>query len=162
MKKLHLAVLPALLLAVIVSCSESVVPRNGDTRSFSRLCDLFASPPAEYGTVPFWVWNDEVTEEEIDLQLKELADAGAGGVFIHPRPGLVTPYLSDRWFELCEYSVHKAEELGIGFGLALPHALRRARQDGMGHGPQVKAGDPCRAAGSGRRPRVCEWLAAGG
>ena len=34
-------------------------------------------------------------------------------VFIHPRPGLITEYLSDEWFELYKYAVEKGKELGM-------------------------------------------------
>jgi hypothetical protein len=60
----------------------------------------FADPPSEYRSAPLWVWNDRVTKEEIDTLLPDLKAHGIGGVFIHPRPGLITPYLSDEWFEL--------------------------------------------------------------
>lgn len=38
---------------------------------------------------------------------------GFGGAFVHPRPGLVTEYLSDEWFDLYKYSVEKGKELGL-------------------------------------------------
>lgn len=87
---------------------ESVAQRN-----FKELAAKFADPPPEFRSAPLWVWNDDVTESEIDKQLAELKAGGMGGVFIHPRPGLVTPYLSERWFELCKYTVDKARELGL-------------------------------------------------
>lgn len=81
--------------------------------TFSELEKIFSNPPVEYQSAPLWVWNDELTEKEIDKQLQELKAGGMGGVFIHPRPGLVTPYLSDQWFALSKYTVEKAEELGM-------------------------------------------------
>jgi len=81
--------------------------------SFGRLKELFANPPAAYRTAPFFVWNGEVTEADIDRYLADFKEQGIGGVFIHPRPGLITEYLSERWFELCRYTVEKAKKLGL-------------------------------------------------
>ncbi len=81
--------------------------------SGAKLKVLFAAPPAEYSTSPFLVWNGEVTEAEIDAHLKAFHDQGVRSVFIHPRPGMITPYLSDRWFELCRYTVDQGRKLGM-------------------------------------------------
>jgi len=32
---------------------------------------------------------------------------------VHPRPGLLTEYLSDEWFHLFDYTVQKGKELGM-------------------------------------------------
>jgi alpha-L-rhamnosidase len=74
---------------------------------------LFADPPAEYRSTPLWVWNDRITKEEIDTQLADFQAHGIGGVFIHPRPGLITPYLSEEWFELCRHAVETGRGLGM-------------------------------------------------
>ena len=73
----------------------------------------FLNPPAEYRTAPFWVWNDEVTRETIDFQLEDYKKHGFGGAFVHPRPGLITEYLSEEWFSLWGYALEKAKELGL-------------------------------------------------
>lgn len=73
----------------------------------------FQNPPAQYRPAPLWVWNDEMTKEQIAFQLTELATHGFGGAFVHPRPGLVTEYLSEEWFEIWGYALEKAKELGI-------------------------------------------------
>jgi hypothetical protein len=81
--------------------------------SFAALREKFAAPPAEYRTKPFFVWNGEVTEASIDRQVTEFHKQGVGGFFIHPRPGLITPYMSDRWYELVRYTMEKAKKLGM-------------------------------------------------
>lgn len=81
--------------------------------SFAQLRKQFADPPAEYRTSPFFVWNGEVLEEDIDLFLTQYKQRGIGGVFIHPRPGLITPYLSDRWFHLTRHAVEQGKRLGM-------------------------------------------------
>jgi hypothetical protein len=85
--------------------------------SFETLKKSFAHPAAEYRTMPFWVWNDKVDREKIGLQLDDFKKQGFGGVFIHPRYGLVTEYLSQEWFDLVGYAVQKAKSLGIAIWL---------------------------------------------
>ena len=67
------------------------------TDSFSTLEAQFLNPSSEYRTAPFMVWNGKVTKTEIDRMLKDFKDAGCGGAFIHPRPGMITEYMSDEW-----------------------------------------------------------------
>jgi len=106
----RLSVLPVLLL--LFYCS-SPVRTDEKIESFPQLSDLFMDPPACYRTVPFWVWNGEVTREMIDEQLEEFKARGIGGVFIHPRYGLLTEYLSPEWFDLTAYAMQKAKSLGM-------------------------------------------------
>ncbi len=73
----------------------------------------FKTPSIDFSTAPFWVWNDQVTKEKVDFQLQEFKDKGMHMVFIHPRPGLITEYLGNEWFELVKYSVDKAKELDM-------------------------------------------------
>jgi len=78
---------------------------------FETLKDGFKQPAEEYGTIPFFVWNGEITKASIDERMRDYKDAGCGGVIVHPRPGLITEYLSDNWFELFQYTVAKGKEL---------------------------------------------------
>lgn len=66
----------------------------------SELVNGMERPPAAYSTGPLWVWNDDLTPELVRDTLNFLADRDIRQVWVHPRPGLVTPYLSDKWFEL--------------------------------------------------------------
>lgn len=81
--------------------------------SFKQLKKEFDNPSPEYRSAPLWVWNTKVTHTEIDRMLLELKEAGFGGAFVHPRPGLITEYLSDDWFELYQYSVEVGKKLGM-------------------------------------------------
>ncbi len=101
--------LKTLIATIVLALGAVAAPPD----SSAELRKLFADPPAEFRTVPFFVWNGEVTEAEIDKHLAEFKAQGSGGVFIHPRPGMITPYLSDRWFELCRYAVEKGKQLGL-------------------------------------------------
>jgi len=81
--------------------------------SLTGLKALFPKPPAEFSTLPFFVWNGEVTEAMIDRELHDFSQQGIRGFIIHPRPGLITEYLSDRWFQLVRYTVDRAKSLGM-------------------------------------------------
>ncbi len=63
--------------------------------------------------MPLWIWNGKVTRERIDEMLQSLHGAGMGGVFVHPRPGLLTEYLSEEWFALWNYAADACEKLGM-------------------------------------------------
>jgi hypothetical protein len=74
---------------------------------------LFADPPAIFRTAPLWVWNDRMNEEIIKEHLHDLKENGFGGAFVHPRPGLITEYLSEEWFDLWGTALEEAEKLGL-------------------------------------------------
>ena len=80
---------------------------------FETLNSEFAEPAKEYGSAPLYVWNTTITREQIDRTIADLKDKGFGGVFVHPRPGLITEYLSDEWFDLFRYTLDKGKEHGI-------------------------------------------------
>jgi hypothetical protein len=75
--------------------------------------DQFLAPPVQYSTGPLWVWNDWMTEDQIRQTLRDLASQHVMQAFVHPRPGLMTPYLSDRWFEMWAVTLDEAEKLGM-------------------------------------------------
>ncbi len=96
----------------LFSCKKSDI----DVVKINDLASLkseFSQPSKEYGTVPFFVWNGDISADEIGRYMKDFKDAGCGGVFVHPRPGLITEYLSEKWFELYKYTVEKGKELGM-------------------------------------------------
>ena len=67
----------------------------------------------EYKGIPFWSWNDELEESELEKQIVWMKETGLGGFFIHARSGLKTEYLGEKWFKCVEKSVKKAEKLGL-------------------------------------------------
>lgn len=123
--KLHRFALPASILMafaaaliVLAACAEKPAPvlPTGLPTPPSRLADLeplFLDPPAEYRSAPLWVWNDRVSRDQIDEQLADFKAKGIGGVFVHPRPGLITPYLSEEWIGLFKHAVEKGKSLGM-------------------------------------------------
>jgi hypothetical protein len=117
MKPLKINHLPVILtlcfFAVIAnSCKETVV-NEVKVPDFATLSSQFREPSREYTTAPFFVWNAEITKAEIDNYMTGFKNAGSSQVFIHPRPGLITEYLSENWFELYQYTVEKGKELGM-------------------------------------------------
>jgi hypothetical protein len=74
---------------------------------------VFAQPPRQYSTAPLWVWNDMLTDDQIRLTLRDLATQNVKQAFVHPRPGLMTPYLSDEWFRLWGVALDEAERLDM-------------------------------------------------
>lgn len=106
---LNVIILSLLLLAY--GCAQKQAKEG--IYSIEELRQLFVDPPSEYRSAPLWVWHEQITEERINFQMKEFKKAGIGGVFVHPRPGLITEYLSDEWFELFDYTVQKGKELDM-------------------------------------------------
>src|ERR1039457_6255293 len=74
---------------------------------------LFKNPPREYSTGPLWVWNDMLTEQQIRDTMRDLASQKVKQVWVHPRPGLMTPYLSKDWFRLWKVALNEAERLDM-------------------------------------------------
>ena len=69
----------------------------------------------EFTPIPFWFWNDELSENEILRQMKEMKDKGVDGFVIHPRKGLPSSigYLSDEYFHYVKFAVKKAKEMDM-------------------------------------------------
>src|ERR1035437_1794517 len=105
----------AICLTVIIAsgCNKEVKKADNEPNNYIQLKALFIDPPSEYRSAPLWDWNDKITEEGIDFQMKKFKDGGLGGVFIHPRPGLITEYLSEDWNHLYDYTIQKGKELGM-------------------------------------------------
>ena len=74
---------------------------------------IFLDPPGTYRPIPFWFWNGELEESELDRQLREMKDKGVLEAFIHARRGLLVPYLSEAWFSRVGFTVQKAAEYGM-------------------------------------------------
>ncbi|GAB4249777.1 MAG: glycosyl hydrolase [Candidatus Methylacidiphilales bacterium] len=80
----------------------------------SRVLAEFVNPPVEMRPMPLWIWNGEVSRERITEMVEQFRDQGMGGVFIHARPGLVTEYLSEQWFELWAFALSECKRVGLG------------------------------------------------
>ncbi|MBU6400873.1 MAG: hypothetical protein KGS61_11185 [Verrucomicrobia bacterium] len=102
LKRVSLMCLSALLLAARAAGTDSAVVKK-----------IFAHPPREFSTGPLWVWNDRLTDQEIIDTLRDLAGQQVKQVFVHPRPGLMTPYLSNEWFRLWKVALREARRLDM-------------------------------------------------
>ncbi len=113
---------------------------------------LFANPPREYSSAPLWVWNDDLTESQILDTLRQFAAQNVRQAFVHPRPGLMTPYLSEKWFRLWKVALKEAERLDMnlwiydensypsGFaGGFVPEAMPESRGRGLGMAETTQA-----------------------
>ncbi|MGO4290240.1 glycosyl hydrolase [Chitinophaga sp. RAB17] len=101
----------AWILAVVFVASN--VKAQQSLERFEEVAAGFKNPGRDYGTVPFWVWNTKVSKSNIDSMLNDYRKNDFGGVIIHPRPGLITEYLSKEWFDLFEYALQKGKKLGL-------------------------------------------------
>ncbi|NBI09527.1 hypothetical protein D1641_05755 [Colidextribacter sp. OB.20] len=70
-------------------------------------------PDRALRSAPFWGWNSRLDREELASQVRDMADKGLGGCFIHSREGLETPYLSEEWMEDVSAAAEQAEESGL-------------------------------------------------
>lgn len=80
-----------------------------------KLIREFDNPSPEFSPIPFWFWNDTLTEEEISRQMKAFKDKGVDGFVIHPRLGLdpQIPYMGEKWLYFVRYAVALAKELDM-------------------------------------------------
>lgn len=72
-------------------------------------------PPAdklrrEFGPIPFWFWNDDLTQDELLRQIDDFQRHGVHGFVIHPRVGLPREvvWMSDVWLDFVEFAVEEA------------------------------------------------------
>jgi hypothetical protein len=110
MKRLPTAAWTCLCLVAAMAAGAAGAEQNLDS---AAACKIFTAPPRQYATAPLWVWNDMLTEEQIRGAMRDLAGQQVRQVFVHPRPGLMTPYLSDDWFRLWKVALDEAEKLDM-------------------------------------------------
>ena len=89
------------------------LPVKNPVQSFNQLNQQFKKPDIYFGSAPLWVWNTDVDSLNITSMLQQFKDKGFGGVFVHPRAGLITPYLSDKWFSLYNFTVNEGKRIGL-------------------------------------------------
>ncbi len=61
---------------------------------------LFENPPKEFRAAPFWAWNDVLSPDTLQEQIKHFKEMGFGGFHIHARSGLATPYLKEDFMDM--------------------------------------------------------------
>lgn len=70
----------------------------------------FASPSNTYRLAPFWFLNHDLEDSELIRQIEEMARKGVGGFIMHPRHGLITPYLSEEYMDRIETCIRQADK----------------------------------------------------
>ncbi len=75
--------------------------------------EAFKDSPIEYRPVPFLFLNHKLEDDHLKWQIKEIKEKGLRGFFMHPRPGLLTPYMSVEFREKIRLMVEQAQKLGI-------------------------------------------------
>ncbi len=86
-------------------------------RMTAKEFETMLRPEQLRGFAPFWFWNDRLSATEIRWQVKEMADKGIRGFFIHSRQGLQQPYLSESFFAMVDTAIEAAEEHGLSVHL---------------------------------------------
>ncbi len=91
------------------------LPGKSDDMSKAELINEFLSPAPAFSPMPFWFWNDDLSEEEIGKQIGEFREKGVNGFVIHPRIGLPEsiPYMGDEWLHYVRFAVKEAKRLGM-------------------------------------------------
>ena len=90
-------------------------PPIGDDALLHSVLAQAGTPPAEFGLMPFWFWNDDLQETELLRQLRAFQAGGMGGVVIHPRIGLSRRigYLTAEYLRLVRRVVDECAALGL-------------------------------------------------
>jgi len=83
----------------------------------SDLIQLLRQPEQSDLPAIMWFWNDRISEEGIERQLRAFAAVGVREVFVHPLWGLELEYLSPRFFELIKHTVAVAGQLGLKYSI---------------------------------------------
>jgi hypothetical protein len=73
----------------------------------------FRDPGKKYRPSPFWSWNDLLDPDELRWQVREFADKGFGGYFMHSRVGLATPYLSQEWMRCIDACLDEGKKTNV-------------------------------------------------
>ncbi|MDX1284922.1 MAG: glycosyl hydrolase, partial [Draconibacterium sp.] len=85
----------------------------------NKLEQQFRNPPREYGPMPFWHINGELTTDGIRQQVKDANDAGFTGITLLPlatwknKVGTTPDFLSDEYFDRYQDMIDIAEELDM-------------------------------------------------
>lgn len=85
------------------------------TNAHFDLATRFSDPPREFGVIPFWLWNDDLKEQELLRQIRAFHAAGFGGFVPHARIGLSRRigYLTEEFFRLLRLAVAEAARLNL-------------------------------------------------
>jgi hypothetical protein len=79
------------------------------------LFDRFVNAPREYTLIPFWLLNDELSEEELKRQIDDFEAHGVYGFIPHARMGLpeTIGFMSEAWLHFTKVCVEYAAQKGM-------------------------------------------------
>ncbi|MBQ9938165.1 MAG: hypothetical protein IJO96_01395 [Oscillospiraceae bacterium] len=88
---------------------------NAKKEGLTRLIYEFEHPAEEFSPLPFWFWNDTLTEEELSRQIYAFKEKGVDGFIIHPRLGLdpEIEYMGEKWLHFVRFAVELAKKLNM-------------------------------------------------
>ena len=119
--------------------------------------ELFNAPPVDYYPIYSWIWNGELTRDEISRQLDGFAERGILRIYILPEskefrpntmPTFMEPgYLTPEFLELYKY----AAEYALGSGMRLWLYDEAGWPSGAANGYVVQAHPELEARALGRR-----------
>jgi hypothetical protein len=146
---------PGVFVRIFICFATVFLCGRVDATDLVAVRKLFSDPPRQYHSAPLWVWNDMLSDQQIVSTMRDLAGQQVKQVFVHPRPGLMTPYLSPEWFRLWKVALEEAERLDMnvwiydensypsGFaGGFVPEAVQESRGRGLIIKEQDSAGQP--------------------
>ncbi|MBR6509029.1 MAG: hypothetical protein IKT38_00290 [Clostridia bacterium] len=83
--------------------------------NIEKLIFEFKNPSNKFTPIPFWFWNDDLSEEEIKRQIGEFNSKGVNGFIIHPRIGLPESieYMSEEWLGFVKFAVLEAKKYSM-------------------------------------------------
>lgn len=99
--------------AALVLCPASSVPAwTVAGEQAATLPPEWVDPPHEFSQIPFWFWNDELSEAELLRQMEDFQAHGVHGFLIHPRAGLPKSigWLSERMIGFMRFAIERAAE----------------------------------------------------
>ena len=83
-----------------------------------NLKNILGKPGRDSLPWAIWIWNLNVSKQEITSQFQSLATTGFGGIAIRPGKNMSPPYLSEEFFELFETLLSLAKASNIQIRLA--------------------------------------------
>ena len=80
--------------------------------------DAFINPSPDYQPANYWFWQRVPTKEEIDVQLRQMLDAGFHTFYIQARLAFpLEQYLSKEYLSAYRYAIEQAAKLGLKAGI---------------------------------------------
>ncbi len=77
--------------------------------------EKFSKPSVEFGIMPFWFWNGEMSYDEIAYQIREYKAKGCPGFYIHARFGVREElgYMNEDWLDRVKFTIETAQAEGL-------------------------------------------------